>query len=772
MPLGRVFAQDVINIVGYATTQTIEEEMHSPAADVIISVYDDEGLFLEEKTSLSGSFYFQLPVGTDYFVEWKKPGYTTKRILFDLNGVDPGEIKRNKSTFEFDVVLVETEFLNKELRAEGQINRVYWDEKAKELTFQQDELNNYWEKFETLQEKYNVAKRAVKKDKMTKVLSKLKEEMEWPEDIGEALDLAIVEDYDLYLKLKLEQKRNEEMDDYKIDLLEGERDLKKLKENKYDAAVIPRESGIEPEKLEEVVGDKTLLITKDYETSNSMINFVSTGSDTRVEMNDIALVAKGYAPSAELRKEAELNTDKTAVASMIAESQKTIIQAKKEATQLESEKRSLQVLNQGVFRSKAKQDSVLRITQLQIKALEDNIKMKSARLQELNMQMQLKNQKLAETQRIFEEKRKNLDKTLEELAAKEKKLMEFNRLLEQTNRAIETQRKELAQSMQLLQDQKKLNMAIAGVAGLILLLLIIAVRNYREQKRLAIENMNQAERIKAQSELLRIKNTELSDSINYAKRIQDSILPNGVDLAEMVKEMFIYYAPKDIVAGDFFWIKRHNDSVYFAVADCTGHGVPGAMVSVVCSNALDRAFREIPGTSPASLLDLTRKYVIDQIAQGSENVKDGMDIALCKWTPSTRVLEFSGAHNPLWIVTKDRDINQDDVDTRPVQTDGFVVYEIKGDKQPVGAYDVINPFENHRITLHENDCLYIFSDGYADQFGGKRGKKMKYSVFREILALSAELSLEEQKDFIEEYFLNWRGDIEQIDDVCVMGVRV
>lgn len=251
---------------------------------------------------------------------------------------------------------------------------------------------------------------------------------------------------------------------------------------------------------------------------------------------------------------------------------------------------------------------------------------------------------------------------------------------------------------------------------------------------------------------LEVKNHEILDSINYAKRIQSAILPPTKLVKEYLKENFVLYKPKDVVAGDFYWMEHKDGKVLFAAADCTGHGVPGAMVSVVCNNALNRSVREHGLTDPGQILDKTREIVIQEFEKSEEEVKDGMDIALCSLEGNK--LQYAGANNPLWMVRNGE------------------LIETVANKQPIGKFDNPTPFKTYSFELQKGDSIYIFSDGYVDQFGGEKGKKFKAKAFRELLLSIQDKSMEEQKTIIDEAFETWRGSLEQIDDVCVIGVKL
>jgi serine phosphatase RsbU (regulator of sigma subunit) len=251
---------------------------------------------------------------------------------------------------------------------------------------------------------------------------------------------------------------------------------------------------------------------------------------------------------------------------------------------------------------------------------------------------------------------------------------------------------------------------------------------------------------------LGIQRDEILASITYAKRIQTAILPTDSFFKSHFKESFILFKPKDIVAGDFYWLEENNDKLFFAVADCTGHGVPGAMVSVICNNALNRSVREYGISSPNAILDMSTKIVIEEFGKSDEDVMDGMDIALCSIDGKT--LSYAGAYNPIWIIRDNK------------------IIETKGDKQPIGKYYKRTPYTLHTFELQKEDTLYLFTDGFADQFGGEQGKKFKIQAFRELLLSIHEKPMAIQNTILNETFENYRGSAEQIDDVCVIGIRI
>ena len=299
------------------------------------------------------------------------------------------------------------------------------------------------------------------------------------------------------------------------------------------------------------------------------------------------------------------------------------------------------------------------------------------------------------------------------------------------------------------------NTLIAGITiglGLLSLLVFAIYRGYVNKKKDNTLITQQKKLVEHQKLEVEEKNKEILDSITYAKRIQAAILPPGKLVKEYLKESFILYKPKDIVAGDFYWMEQKEGSILFAAADCTGHGVPGAMVSVVCNNGLNRSVREFGLTIPGEILDKTRELVIQEFEKSEEEVKDGMDISICNLKGN--MLTWAGANNPLWIIREGE------------------IIEYKADKQPIGKFADAKLFTTHSIDLLKGDTIYIFTDGFVDQFGGEKGKKFLSANFKKLLLSVQELDLEAQKVKIDAVFEEWKTKEEQVDDVCIIGFRV
>lgn len=255
------------------------------------------------------------------------------------------------------------------------------------------------------------------------------------------------------------------------------------------------------------------------------------------------------------------------------------------------------------------------------------------------------------------------------------------------------------------------------------------------------------------------KNSDLLSSIHYARLIQEAILPSEDRFRNVIPDSFVFHSPRDIVSGDFYWLQEYEGKVLIAAVDCTGHGVPGAFMSIIGNNALNAAVREEGLTTPSLILDYLNETVSDTLRQKTDDtmgIKDGMDIALINLDLGNRTLEYSGAYNPLYIIREGH------------------LLETKGDKFPIGISidDRLRKFTNHRMEVRTGDVIYIFSDGYPDQFGGSMGKKFKYDNFRSLLFEAHRLPCKEQCALVKERFHQWRGDLMQLDDTLLIGLRI
>ncbi len=288
-----------------------------------------------------------------------------------------------------------------------------------------------------------------------------------------------------------------------------------------------------------------------------------------------------------------------------------------------------------------------------------------------------------------------------------------------------------------------LGIGIFAVGIIALLLLLFYQRQNRTNKQLIKMNYTIAE-----------QRDQITSSIEYAKKIQKAILPSNELMKICLPFSYVFYRPRDIVSGDFYWVHTVGEKVLIACADSTGHGVPGAIVSMIGNNGLDTCVNEYGLTKPAQILDALNKYVEETFDKSNDTVNDGMDIALCLFDFEKNEVEYSGANIPLYMVK------------------GNELEVTKADKQPIGRYEYRRPFTNHTLNLREVDHIYMCSDGIQDQFGGSKGKKFKIRRLRRLLIELSQHDINEQKGMLSETFLDWKKDEEQVDDVCFIGIHV
>lgn len=263
------------------------------------------------------------------------------------------------------------------------------------------------------------------------------------------------------------------------------------------------------------------------------------------------------------------------------------------------------------------------------------------------------------------------------------------------------------------------------------------------------------EETEKQKLLLEYRNIEIIDSIKYAQRIQKALLKNEKYVSKYLPSHFILYKPKDIVSGDFYWALEKNVYLYIAVADCTGHGVPGAFLTMLGTSYINEITSREDLPTPGQILDELRiKFVKELSADGI--TKDGMDISMIRINYSTGEIIWAGANNPLWIIKKD----------------SKEVKEIRGDKQPIGLTDSPILFTNHELKLGQGDSFFLFTDGLADQFGGASGKKFMKKQLKELLIANQQEPMDVQKQKLNDVLESWKGDLEQVDDICLIGVKI
>ncbi len=334
-----------------------------------------------------------------------------------------------------------------------------------------------------------------------------------------------------------------------------------------------------------------------------------------------------------------------------------------------------------------------------------------------------------------------------------KSLNDMQTKYESTKTKLELEKKELeANNKQLI--------IYAAFGGCVLLLggFFFIFSGLKKQRKVntLLEEKNSI--IEDQKHIVEEKNKDIGDSIRYAKRIQEAILPPDKMWYNLLPNSFVLYNPKDILSGDFYWLEHTDDYIFVAAADCTGHGVPGALMSIVNYNLLNKAVLEKNLILPGEILDSVNYYLTHSLHQSynESSIKDGMDITLLTINKKTKEIYFAGANNPIYIISNGN------------------LQVIKADKFPVGAFieDNVKKFTNQKLNLQPDDIIYLFTDGFADQFGGPKGKKFKYKQLTELLIENHTKPLSQQSIILNQQFQSWKGNLEQVDDVCILGIKI
>lgn len=375
---------------------------------------------------------------------------------------------------------------------------------------------------------------------------------------------------------------------------------------------------------------------------------------------------------------------------------------------------------------------------------------------------------------------------------KTKAITEMQTKYETEKKQQEIEKQQLVIEKQEVENRRQRNIRNFFIAGsLLLALLAFAIfRGYQQKKRsnaiiteknVLLEQANeeiaaQRDLVTEQKEHIETIHEELTSSIRYAKRIQGAVLPAPNQMEELLRDHFILFKPKDIVSGDFYWATKVRQWLIFCVADCTGHGVPGAFMSMLGVSFLNDIVHKENVTSASEVLNHLRTSIIGalkQLGDGSEQ-KDGMDMGLCVIDIETRKMQFAGGYNPCWIVP-----NPEIADPRIIEPKGEEdsaepsnVIQLKPDKMPIAIHKHMEPFTNHLVQLYPGDQVYLMSDGFQDQFGGPQGKKFMVKNLRELLVANASLPMHQQCEALERTLEDWKNGAEQVDDVTILGFRL
>jgi serine phosphatase RsbU (regulator of sigma subunit)/uncharacterized protein HemY len=380
----------------------------------------------------------------------------------------------------------------------------------------------------------------------------------------------------------------------------------------------------------------------------------------------------------------------------------------------------------------------------------------------------------------------NKQKIIEELQTKYE--------TEKKEQKILLQQSEIEKQEAMVAKERLQKYGVAAIGFLFIILSFVVYRNYRQKRKANIllsaknekilqqneEITSQRDEIAAQRDLatnqrdiIAKQQKDIKDSIHYAFQIQSALFPTDEDLRLILKDYFIFYRPRDIVSGDFYWVNKFGNKIIIVASDCTGHGVPGAFMSMLGIAFLNEIVNKEQVTAPDKILNRLRENIILAMKQHGENVKqqDGMDAVAITIDRQSGTLEFAGANNPLYIVSGSWLRVPGSGNPKP-ETRNPELIELKGDKMPVAIYSRMQPFTLHSSPISGGDLIYIFSDGFADQFGGPEGKKFKYKPLKELLTVNSQQPMAVQKEALAKTFDDWRGNVPQIDDVLIIGIKV
>lgn len=368
------------------------------------------------------------------------------------------------------------------------------------------------------------------------------------------------------------------------------------------------------------------------------------------------------------------------------------------------------------------------------------------------------------------ETEKTLSKTSEELQKTQKTLAETEAIKKQQQLELEVKELELKKQEVEIRNKKIILVGTSFIFLVIFIFSLLILRQFRAKKKAnkllqkQNEQINQQKtEIEAQRDLAHKQKKDITDSIEYAKRIQNALLPPLSFIKRNLPEHFILFKPREIVSGDFYWMMNKDGKIIIAAADCTGHGVPGAFMSMLGTAFLNEIVtkivenKHIYSLQADEILNQLRNYIIDSLHQTGENIesKDGIDMALCIIDSEKQKIQYAGAHNPLYIIK-----------------DGKLEV-IKGDRMPVSIHrNADKPFTNHELDFKEKDIIYMFSDGYYDQIGGPKMRKLMSKNFQQLLLQIHEQPMEQQKEILDQKFEEWKGDYYQLDDILVIGIRL
>ncbi len=515
------------------------------------------------------------------------------------------------------------------------------------------------------------------------------------------------------------------------------------------------------DKVQKRLDCSTILVTENFEFHKSMINFIVLNNVRRYELNMPKLIECGYKLN-ELFVEGSVKSK--ADWEKLYKKTDLALQKEKEIVEQQSkllEQQKLQI---------EKQQQIIFDQQQEIEAQVKEIEKQKQALSHILQQVQFNKMLLAQKLKELEQREKVLQSKNIEINEKSVILANQKKEIDMQNERINEQKKILNEQLERIHMQQLIMYLFIGIIMLLVFLGFFIYRSYQIKKqanialnqknqeilRQNIEISQQKEEIQLQRDEIAFQKQEIMDSIKYASRIQQAVLPPINVVEEILKDkFFIFNRPRDIVSGDYYFITSIKNKLIVSAADCTGHGVPGAFMSLLGISFLNEIVSGMKSIDAAIILNKLRDNIIRALNQGTgeQQTKDGMDMVLCIFDFEKQTLEFAGANNPLYIIRNKE------------------IIEYKGDKMPIGVYDNLRPFIKHIIPIEKGDLFYMFSDGYADQFGGPEGKKFKYKALKELLLSVSDLPMKEQHRIIEETHDKWKGNYFQVDDILLIGIK-
>jgi serine phosphatase RsbU (regulator of sigma subunit) len=489
--------------------------------------------------------------------------------------------------------------------------------------------------------------------------------------------------------------------------------------------------------IKKISGKNTLLISEGYPFRSSMINFLVIDGKPRFEANEVFMNREGLyvnelflAQAIKTREDweslYERTEDELEMEKIITEQQYLLIEQQQD-----------QIRDQELLISDNRKT---------LQMLRGEIEVREAEIEQKTAVLQSQEEEIISQNRIIEAQIKEVREQLKILAEQEQNIKTKEETISIKEEEIREQDEKIVVQAEAIQKQKIIIWATVLALLLVFGLVYFIWRNYQNKKKANIL-------LQAQRDQIAYQKKHITDSIEYAKMIQTAILPS-MELFSDRLEHFVLFKPRDIVSGDFYWADEFGGKFLIVSADCTGHGVPGAFMSMLGISLLNEIVVSKEIIRPDRILNRLRDKIIDALKQEKGSIlKDGMDMSVCLFDKATRSLQFSGANNPLYLIS-DGNLRQ-----------------IKGDKMPVAIHEVMEPFALHELQLKKGDTFYTFSDGFADQFGGPEQKKYMVKNFRKLLLSIQDLTMLEQRNYLDEVFSEYRKDVEQVDDVVVIGVK-